>query len=401
MEQTAVKPNPSDMIKNLLTNPVQAVISMNSNKDLISRAESSRNDVKSKMSLVESLPGELSKFMKSLIQPGTIPLADEMIDKIYKFAEAAVSQYKVGIGDSLTREVSEIESSYSKERDKAIGAVDSYLQGLTIPPDSRKIGLKLSSGAYDSRGSYKITRKFEKPIVRRGFISKTTDVLTETVDLSYEFSLRTGDVDIFKSVVYFSSISKGFKLPVRSATSWVSKEAVIDYEKLDKYLLTEGELSGNTLTLSFTSDQGDHTVKLSYSFYEDNPILGIQFNDGTQAVDILTQPALANVVDTATLSQIMSTFYRTVSELGNHRQKLTKLVVNDLDVLSTLDFQGFLLHMSKLVAAEVNRIRQAAPDTGSMAPILDSDFVRERLALLGPVSAEIAEILSVGTKTSA
>ncbi len=401
MEQTAVKPNPSDMIKNLLTNPVQAVISMNSNKDLISRAESSRNDVKSKMSLVESLPGELSKFMKSLIQPGTIPLADEMIDKIYKFAEAAVSQYKVGIGDSLTKEVSEIESSYSKERDKAIGAVDSYLQGLTIPPDSRKIGLKLSSGAYDSRGSYKITRKFEKPIVRRGFISKTTDVLTETVDLSYEFSLRTGDVDIFKSVVYFSSISKGFKLPVRSATSWVSKEAVIDYEKLDKYLLTEGELSGNTLTLSFTSDQGDHTVKLSYSFYEDNPILGIQFNDGTQAVDILTQPALANVVDTATLSQIMSTFYRTVSELGNHRQKLTKLVVNDLDVLSTLDFQGFLLHMSKLVAAEVNRIRQAAPDTGSMAPILDSDFVRERLALLGPVSAEIAEILSVGTKTSA
>ncbi len=401
MEQTAVKPNPSDMIKNLLTNPVQAVISMNSNKDLISRAESSRNDVKSKMSLVESLPGELSKFMKSLIQPGTIPLADEMIDKIYKFAEAAVSQYKVGIGDSLTREVSEIESSYSKERDKAIGAVDSYLQGLTIPPDSRKIVLKLSSGAYDSRGSYKITRKFEKPIVRRGFISKTTDVLTETVDLSYEFSLRTGDVDIFKSVVYFSSISKGFKLPVRSATSWVSKEAVIDYEKLDKYLLTEGELSGNTLTLSFTSDQGDHTVKLSYSFYEDNPILGIQFNDGTQAVDILTQPALANVVDTATLSQIMSTFYRTVSELGNHRQKLTKLVVNDLDVLSTLDFQGFLLHMSKLVAAEVNRIRQAAPDTGSMAPILDSDFVRERLALLGPVSAEIAEILSVGTKTSA
>lgn len=401
MEQTAVKPNPSDMIKNLLTNPVQAVISMNSNKDLISRAESSRNDVKSKMSLVESLPGELSKFMKSLIQPGTIPLADEMIDKIYKFAEAAVSQYKVGIGDSLTKEVSEIESSYSKERDKAIGAVDSYLQGLTIPPDSRKIVLKLSSGAYDSRGSYKITRKFEKPIVRRGFISKTTDVLTETVDLSYEFSLRTGDVDIFKSVVYFSSISKGFKLPVRSATSWVSKEAVIDYEKLDKYLLTEGELSGNTLTLSFTSDQGDHTVKLSYSFYEDNPILGIQFNDGTQAVDILTQPALANVVDTATLSQIMSTFYRTVSELGNHRQKLTKLVVNDLDVLSTLDFQGFLLHMSKLVAAEVNRIRQAAPDTGSMAPILDSDFVRERLALLGPVSAEIAEILSVGTKTSA
>ncbi|MCL4329830.1 MAG: hypothetical protein M1533_02360 [Candidatus Thermoplasmatota archaeon] len=400
MEQTAIKPNPSDIIKNLLANPVQAVVSIMSNKNLVARAESSKTEVKSKMSVIESLPGELGKFLRGLIQPGTIPLADEMVDKITKFAEAAVSQYKASIGDSLTKEVSQIESSYAQERDKAVGAIDSYLQGITIPPDSRKVSLKLVSGAYDARGTYRITRKFEKPIVRRGFMSKTTDLVSENVDLSYEFSLRAGDVDIFKGVVYFSSIAKGFKLPVRSATSWVSKEAVIDYEKLDKYLLTEGELSGNTLLLTFTSDQGDHVVKLSYSFYEDNPILGVQYADGTVTSDIMTQPALANVTDTAVLSQIMSTFYGTFSELGNHRQKLTKLLINDLDVLSTLDFQGFLVHMAKLVAAEVNRLRQANNDTSPMAPILDSDFVKERLGLLGPLSVEIAEILSVGIKSS-
>ncbi|MGC8505461.1 MAG: hypothetical protein ACP5NK_01965 [Thermoplasmata archaeon] len=386
---------PEDVLKNLLNNPVQAIVSMNQYSDLKVKSEAVKAEIKAKTALLDTLVPDISSYLDSKVSSFGLPDIKELVDKIRSFTDSAVTMYKGTLSESMGKNLSEIENAANQEKEKAIKAIESYFLSFSLPPDTLKISMKLVNGSYDGRASYRIVTKYESSLINPGKEMKKKQNVVEDISLNYEFSLRTADLDLFSSILTFSTLYKGFKLPVRFASTWASKEPAVDFEKIDKYYLAEADLSDKSLTVIFRDDEKAASAKFSLTTYEDNTLLGAEYSDSSQTVDIMNQHGLTNALDVNTLTNVLKLLFTTFLEMEKHKLRLTKLLLDDNDILASLDLPYLLIGLCKIVVSRINALKLQANEFDPIASLLTGDYTMDRLKLLGDLATPVSKIIGI------
>ncbi len=360
------------------------------------------DEVNTKLKLDLNTAEDLKSYVQDLVKMGNEKFGQELFketgSKLTEFSTAAIEQLKSKISTASSQKAIDIEGLIASERTKFMKDVEAYLASLKHPIIQRNITVKWVDGSYEAKAHYSVSIKVstqngqEKKRFHR---NKDESQVAESLTFDYEFLLKANDLDLFKETLYFSNFEKGMKIPVRHAKSWITKEAVIDNEKIDRYLLSSAELSGSNLIAEFSEKDKDSKFKLVYHTAESENFLSVEYSDRSGAVDILSQPVLTQNLETEKLKEIMSTILDSTSELVGHRSKLISLAINSTDVISNFNASLLFSSMIKFLSAFYGK---AISDIISDSPnppddMISSDYVDSKLQLLGDAADKFSEML--------
>lgn len=384
------------MLFNYLVDAFQCTVNLDSYQK---RLDETNSKLKLDLSSVE----ELKAYVEDLVKTGNTKFGQDLFKetslKLTEFSTAALEQFKSRISTAASQKVVEIEGSLASEKTKFLKDVEAYLASLVQPTIQSKIAVKWNDGSYEGKASYSLSTKLsaQQSPQKKGILKsrETQSQTPETLTFEYQFLLRADDIDLFKDTFYFSDFEKGMKIPVRHAVSWITKEAVVDTEKVDKYFLSNAEFSGNSLIVEFADKDKASKFKLVYHTADSESFLNVEYSDESGTVDLLSQPALNQNLDSDKLKEIMQMILESVSELIKHRSKLVALSINSEDILASNNSSLLLSSMIKFLSAYYGRaIGEIITDQPqSNNGLISTEFVKSKLQLLGDSGAKFGEML--------
>lgn len=393
------KPGLPKDLRAMLTYLVDAHQCSTNIADYQKKLEEANNRLKQDIASADSL----KTYTDEMIKAGNAKFGQDTFletgSKISEFSTAALEQFKSRISAAANKKLTDIQNSITTEKTKFLKDAEAYLATLTQPTIQNKIIVRWLDGSYEARASYSVSTKFSPSSVqqKRGILKpkEFSTPVVETLSLDYQFLLRADDIDLFRKTLYFSDFEKGMKIPVRHAVSWITKEAVVDSERIDRYFLSSAELSGNSLISEFADKDKESKFKLIYHTGDAENFLTVEYTDGAGSVDLSSQPALNQNLDSDKLKGIMKQIYTATAELVNHRSRLVSLSVNSDDILSTSNAPLFMSTMIRFLSsfygsALAEAISDQAEQGGGKVP---AEFVKSRLQLLGDASSQINEML--------
>jgi hypothetical protein len=185
----------------------------------------------------------------------------------------------------------------------------------------------------------------------------------------------------------FSGVQKGVKLPVRLGKTWLRKEPVPDFERLDAYALSVARASKNHLTASFVNRETNSVVGLVFSRSGDESFVTIEYSDDKGKVDVTGEAALNKHLDLSLMKRASGQLADAIVDLKKEKLQLGKLESGGEDILASLDCLGFIQQAVSVMAqskASMDAIRK-----------IDPKMAMERLKLLGPGANKIMETLGL------
>ena len=200
--------------------------------------------------------------------------SDDLSRKINEFASLAIQQTKDHVKAKLEATLKDMVAESRSEEMKAKRSLESYLAATPLPVTDEEISLELSEGSYSARAEY-----------------------TCQGEIEYEFLLNTPRSPYFRSEFKFSGVRKGLKLPVRLGKTWLRKDPVPDFEKLDDYALTNARASKNHLDATFVNNETRSTVGLIFSRSGNDSFMTIEYSDDKGKVDVTGEVALSKHLD--------------------------------------------------------------------------------------------------------
>jgi len=314
---------------------------------------------------LEELPARISAAF------GGLHLAPEdsesLSRKINEFAALAIQQTRDRAQANL-KEALELSTSESRsEESKAKKSLESFLAATPLPVIDEEVSLELTDSSYTAIAQYRCAGEIE-----------------------YEFLLNTAGSPLFRGELMFSGLQKGVRLPVRLGKTWLRKELVPDFEKLDDYALSSGRASKNHLTASFVNDQTNAVVGLVFSRSGNESFVTIEYSDDKGKVDVTGEAALNKHLDLSSMKRASGQLADAVVALKKEKLQLGKLESGGKDVLATLDCLGFMQRAVTVMALSkesMNAIKN-----------VDPKMAMERLELLGPSGSRMMEALGLVAK---
>ncbi|MGH9917826.1 MAG: hypothetical protein ACRD6W_02975, partial [Nitrososphaerales archaeon] len=171
---------------------------------------------------LESLARKISNAFEDLHLD--VEDSETLSRKIDEFTALAISQTKDRVKAKLESTLNDMQSESRSEELKAKRSLESYLAVTPLPVTDEAVSLGLSDSSYSAQSEYKCPGEIE-----------------------YEFLLNTAGSQQFRGEFTFAGVRKGVKLPVRLGKTWLRKEPVPDFEKLDDYALARARASKNHL----------------------------------------------------------------------------------------------------------------------------------------------------------
>ena len=263
--------------------------------------------------LTAQISRDISLFAESIGQE----YIDELSRQIVGFASTAVDQMKTKLADRLKREMDESISLADSERTKCVKSIESFLSTSPFRIHDKSMSLKLVDGAYGARARYRCEEEVE-----------------------YEFGLDAKTSTLFgRELRLYDHLRTEVRIPVRIVKSWHKREPITQFERLDRYSLTEAESTEGSLTTVFSDQDGGIKIRVIYSRSEGaSPFLAVEFITAGSTVNVTSEPALNNKLDSSTLSAIMDRTWTSVKELERHKIGLVRLDSGDRDVLGRYVF---------------------------------------------------------------
>jgi hypothetical protein len=294
--------------------------------------------------------------------------SESLSRKINEFAALAIQQTKDRVKAKLEATLEELTSESRSEELKAKRSLESYLAATPLPVTDEGISLELSDSSYSAKAEYKCPGEIE-----------------------YEFLLNTASSLRFRGELMFSGVLKGVKLPVRLGKTWLRREPVPDFEKLDDYALTKARASKNHLEATFVNHGTSSVVDLVFSRSGNDSFVTIEYSDDKGKVDVTGEAALSKHLDLQMMKGATGRLLDAIIDLRKDKLQLSKLECAGEDILATLDCLGF---MQRVVLVLV----QSKESMKAMSAI-DPKMAVERLKLLGPGGTEMMEALGLVKRT--
>jgi len=311
---------------------------------------------------LEDLARQISKVFDDLHLD--VEDSESLSRRINEFAALAIQQTKDRVKAKLEATLEDLESESRSEELKAKRSLESYLAATPLPVTDEEISLELSDSSYSAKAEY-----------------------TCPGEIEYEFLLNTANSPNFRGEFMFSGVRKGVKLPVRLGKTWLRKEPVPDFEKLDDYALTRAKASKNHLEANFVNHGTSSAVDLVFSRSGNESFVTIEYSDARGKVDVTGEAALSKHLDLQLMKSATGRLLDTIIELRKDKLQLSKLESVGDDILATLDCLGF---MQRVVLVMV----QSKESMKAMSTV-DPKMAIERLKLLGPGGTKMMETLGL------
>jgi hypothetical protein len=293
--------------------------------------------------------------------------SESLSRKVNEFAALAIQQEKDRVKARLNAAVEHSSSESRSEELKAKKSLESYLAATPLHVIDEEISLELSDSSYSATAEYKCDGEIE-----------------------YEFLLNTASSPLFRSELMFSRVQKGVKLPVRLGKTWLRKEPVPDFEKLDAYALSKARASKNHLTATFVNPETNALVGLVFSRSGDESFVTIEYSDEKGKVDVTGEAALSKHLDLSSMKRATGQLVDAIVDLQKEKLQLNKLESGGENVLATLDCLGFMQRVVSVMARSkesMDALRE-----------VDPKMAIERLKLLGPGGNKTIETLGLVAK---
>jgi len=311
---------------------------------------------------LEDLARQISKVFDDLHLD--VEDSESLSRRINEFAALAIQQTKDRVKAKLEATLEDLESESRSEELKAKRSLESYLAATPLPVTDEEISLELSDSSYSAKAEY-----------------------TCPGEIEYEFLLNTANSPHFRGEFMFSGVRKGVKLPVRLGKTWLRKEPVPDFEKLDDYALTRAKASKNPLEANFVNHGTSSAVDLVFSRSVNESFVTIEYSDARGKVDVTGEAALSKHLDLQLMKDATGRLLDAIIELRKDKLQLSKLESVGDDILATLDCLGF---MQRVVLVMV----QSKESMKAMSTV-DPKMAIERLKLLGPGGTKMMETLGL------
>jgi len=301
----------------------------------------------------------------------------ELSRQISGFTTIATEQTRRRIEERFAAESGEIKISIDRERIKIFKSLESLLAVSPFPVLEKTVTVKYVDGVYASR-----------------LVSKCTE------GIQYEFSLDTKRSTYFKDELHFSAFEKEIKLPVSLGKSWLRKDPVPDFDKLDQYTLTSAEITDTSLLAVFSRAERNAEVRIAFTAKEGHRFPTVTYSDSERTINFASEPSLNKYLDNEAIERAMERLWRAVVELEIYKVGLSRLICGSEEVLSKLDCLPFLAISLRYVAPMVVNVlesqkgaeeKQDAATHGG----LDEAYVREKVASLGENGAAILHALGI------
>jgi len=315
-----------------------------------------------KLEELESLAERISKVFQDLHVD--VEDSENLSRKVNEFASLAIQQTKDRIKAKLEATLEDMVSESRSEELKAKRSLESYLAATPLPVTDEVISLELSDSSYSAKAEY-----------------------TCPDEIEYEFLLNTASSPLFRSEFTFAGVRKGVRLPVRLGKTWLRKEPVPDFEKLDDYALTKARASKNHLESTFVNHATGGTVDLVFSRSGNDSFVTIEYSDEKGKVDITGEAALSKHLDLQLMKGATGRLLDAILDLRKDKLQLGKLESSGEDVLATLDCLGFMQSVVVVLA-------QSKESMEAMSTV-DPKMAIERLKLLGPGGTKMMETLGL------
>jgi uncharacterized protein (UPF0335 family) len=288
----------------------------------------------------------------------------ELSRNITNFVNAAVEQVKTKLKASLKKDQEEYRSASESERLKAAKSLEAFLASNPLPILDRVISLKHLEASYAAKVRYRAEG-----------------------EIQYEFTLNSSDSKLFRTDFNLGLLAKEIKLPVRLSKTWLKKDPVPNFERLDQYVLEKAEVSKKHLVASFSHPETGSSVEVVFSKSASDSFVTAEYSDPKGRVDVTGQPSLSKHLDLATLKETLEQLLGSIEELERSKLSLSRLKMNDEDVLEKLDSYGFMLKVLEVLGPRLQRSGEALRQENSM--------LRERLKLLGDKARPVVKALGI------
>jgi hypothetical protein len=352
--------------KKTVTSLVDAVIYSERAEEAKSKSDDLESFLQSKLERFDKLKDSLTMLVHKFVEENEADHLEDMEKRVVNFVVAALDQEKGRVRQEMQKQQQELVALAKSEETKASKNIETFLAASPLPVQEKTVTVKLVEGAYEAKVKYRCNGEIE-----------------------YEFLLDAKEVDFFHEVFRLSKLKKEIKIPARLAKSWLKKEPIPDFERLDQYILSEAEASINSAVAVFEDPESDKKIKLVYSKSDQHTFVTVEYIDSLGTVDVTAEPALNKHLDAEPLKDSMEMLSLALFDLEKHKLRLLRLASQGEDVLNTLKYFEFLVAVAKVIAQKLK---------GSFAEVLfgqennvDLDQVRERLKALGDRGLIVAE----------
>jgi hypothetical protein len=313
---------------------------------------------------------KLSHGIADLISSSKDVLGEEntidLSKQIVSFSTLAIEQAKKKVVEQSSTEHGELLAEEDSERTKTFKAIETFLSTSPFQIHDKVITVKLVEAAYDAKCLYRCQE-----------------------DIQYEFALDCKKSFDFKKEFKLSGFRGELRIPVNLGKSWIKKQPVPGYEKLDNYILSSVEASEGNLIASFVQPQRESSIRIVYSKGGSRSSLEVEYSELNHKVSVTSEPSLNKFLDSDTISAQLEQLWISLQELENYKSGLTKVIQHDQNMFQTNSYPDFFVSAWKVVAPKVSAVIERSD------PDFDDQLVREKVASLGDGATTVLSILGL------
>ena len=207
-------------------------------------------------------------------------------------------------------------------------------------------------------------------------------------EVEYTFVLDAKNQEIFSEILRFGHLEKNMRIPI-SETSFDSDQ---DYEKIDRYYLSNASVSKGSLVAIFSSPENDAKITFVMSRGNISHFITIEYSNGKKVIDITGNSAIVKRIEVDRVQEPLDRIYGSLLEMENCRVKLIELTSNNVDIFRNNDFEEFIMKMFQMKSKE---LRESIANSQESSGQYGRKAIGEKLSLCGEVGGKIARLIGV------
>lgn len=326
---------------------------------------------------LETLKVDITEAIEKLKDSLGEARVQELSKQVMGFTTIAVDQMKEKITNESRSHLDQLVFDSKSERTKTVKSLEAFLAVAPLTLVERSIIVGFKDGAYSASARYRCED-----------------------EIQYEFSLDTKASPFFRGVFRLGQFDRALKIPVGLGKSWLKKEPVPDYQRLDQYVLLGAETTESSLIAECVDTEKDSRLKIVYTRQGTHSSLTLQYSQGGATTDVTGEPSLNAHLDSDAFIRSMERLWLGINDLERRKIALTKIVCNGKSILEDLDCADFHEKSWKAIAPKLKEIvnKSSSVNDDQLArenELLDAQSIREKLKVLGPQAGQVAALLGL------
>ena len=379
--QNFLSPSEQRSVKQSFSSLVDSMRYLQRSKELERSIAESREVIGGRLLSLETLKVDIAEAIERLKDSLGEARVQELSKQIIGFTTIAVDQMKERVTGESQKELDQLVSDSRSERTKTVKSLEAFLAGAPLTLVERSIAIELKDAAYSAIARYRCED-----------------------DVQYEFSLDTKGSPFFRTAFRLGQFDRALRIPVGLGKSWLKREPVPDYQRLDQYVLLSADATETSLVVECHDTEKEAKLKIVYTRQGTHSSLTLQYTQADATVDVTADPNLNAHLDTEIFIRSMERLWLGINDLERRKVSLTRIVSSGKSILDDLDCAEFHEKCWKAIRPKMKEILgKSQPISGSFPPdseVLDSKSVKEKLKVLGTQGAQVAALLGLSLSDS-